>query len=199
MPNIIKVSAETWVETARRALIEQGLDAIKVDRLAKSLGVSRGGFYHHFENRNDLLDKLLANWATSNDFLPQTIDVQTPPQAADALETFVKHLIAEKDFSPAFEMAIREWARIDSQVRLTVDKVDKHRIKRMSDLFSALGYDANEASIRARVLYFHQIGYYSLGYQKRQSKAKRIKEAPTYLRILCGQRYVDALRKKVKN
>ena len=48
MPNVVKTPAETWVDCARTALIADGLEGVKVDRLAKSLGVTRGGFYHHF-------------------------------------------------------------------------------------------------------------------------------------------------------
>ncbi|MBN8955202.1 MAG: helix-turn-helix transcriptional regulator [Rhizobiales bacterium] len=66
-----KIIAETWIDTARRSLIEEGIAAVKVDRLAKRLGVTRGGFYHNFKDRGDLLTQLLHHWETTCHFLPE--------------------------------------------------------------------------------------------------------------------------------
>src|SRR3546814_10858022 len=50
----IKVTREGWLNCARVALIEDGIEGVKVDRLAKRVKVTRGGFYHHFKNHNKL-------------------------------------------------------------------------------------------------------------------------------------------------
>jgi len=192
MPNIVKVSREMWLETAKQALIKDGLHGVKIDRLAKTLGVTRGGFYHHFNNHKDLLERLLDHWSITNNFTPTEGNVTNPAEALHALKTMMMNLVREKDFSPAFEMAVREWARINPHTNLVVDKVDQERIEKMTDLFLALGCNSEEAPIRARVLYFHQIGYYSLGYHRRYSKEERLLDAPIYLKILCGQRYIEA-------
>jgi len=198
MPNTVKIPAETWLETAKKALVEEGLGGVKVDRLAKNLGVTRGGFYHHFENHRDLLDRLIKYWAMSNNFLPELNDIATPLDAHAAFEALIDHLIAEEAFSPAFELAVREWARIDARIKRVVDKVDNERINSVSALFQALGCDDEEASIRARVLYFHQIGFYSLGYHQQQTKAERMKNGPIYMRILCGQRYSQVAEQQAR-
>src|SRR3546814_4494765 len=49
----IKVTREGWLNCARVALIEDGIEGVKVDRLAKRVKVTRGGFYHHFKNHKD--------------------------------------------------------------------------------------------------------------------------------------------------
>ncbi|MBO6860827.1 TetR/AcrR family transcriptional regulator, partial [Roseibium sp.] len=53
---------EIWIEAAYQALIEHGIDAVKVMPLADRLGLSRTSFYGHFSDRNDLLDSLITQW-----------------------------------------------------------------------------------------------------------------------------------------
>ena len=69
MANLIpKTPPETWVNLAKRALVEDGINGVKVDRLAQRLGVTRGGFYKHFTDRGDLLVRLLELWEQENIF-----------------------------------------------------------------------------------------------------------------------------------
>lgn len=192
MANILKVSAEGWINEARRALIEDGLAGVKIDRLAKSLGVTRGGFYYHFKNQQDLLDHLISDWETRNLFLPELDLPKTPEEAVAYLDGMVANLIVEERYSPDFEQAMREWARIDPQVNKVVERTDTRRIETLAKTFAALGCDEEEASIRARVLYFHQMGYYALGVHRNQSKEYRLLNAPIYMRILCGQHFLEA-------
>ena len=78
----VKVSERQWVEIARQALIEEGIGGVRVDRLAKRLDVTRGGFYHNFEDREQLLDALLHLWEDECRFLP-TDDPDNSPADAD--------------------------------------------------------------------------------------------------------------------
>ena len=191
MANTTKITPEEWLETAKDALIKEGVAGVKVDRLAKTLGVTRGGFYHHFKNQQDIIDRLVKHWRETNDILPPLGDLSSPAKAAEKLNELVQRVILEEDFSPSFDLAIREWARVDDKIKKAVDKVDASRIRKLVELFKALGCDEEEASIRARVFYFHQIGYYTMGYHMRQSRSKRLMTAPIYMRILCGQRYIE--------
>ena len=56
------ISKAEWLEAASQALSEEGVAGIKVERLAKSLGIAKAGFYWHFKNRDDLLQQLLDYW-----------------------------------------------------------------------------------------------------------------------------------------
>ena len=190
MANTTKTTPEEWLETAKHALIKDGVAGVKVDRLAKTLGVTRGGFYHHFKNQQDLIDQLVQHWVATNDMVPSMAGVSNPAEAADKLQELVQRVILEEDFSPSFDLAIREWARVDACIKNIVDRVDAKRIRRLKKLFLCLGCDEEEAPIRARVFYFHQIGYYTLGYHERQARSKRLLAAPIYLRILCGEHYI---------
>ena len=193
MPNRIKVSEDEWVAAAQAAIVRGGVAGVKVDRLAKTLGVTRGGFYHHFENHEALLTALIRRWAAANDLLPPGDDAPgTPEEAAAFLDRLSERMVEETDFSPAFDIAVREWARVDRAVKRFVDKVDEARLTRLAEIFRVLGYEADEAEIRARIYYYHQIGFYTLGHHEQQTKTARRKKAPIYFRLLCGPKYIAA-------
>jgi AcrR family transcriptional regulator len=195
MPNLVpKVPAITWVETARDVLVDEGIDAVKVDRLALRLGVSRGGFYHHFADRADLLARLLRLWQDSVVFVPAGLAPATPKAALAAIDTLVEHLIAEDGYDPRFDMAVRAWSHADPEVAQAVEDADAERLKRLERLFKALGCQAQETRIRARVFYFHQIGYYAIGLG--ESTQSRHRQLDSYLRILCGEENLRAAQAK---
>ncbi len=189
MPNITKVTASQWLSEAQNALISDGISGVKVDRLSKTLKVTRGGFYHHFNNRTDLLNRLLVNWETKNKFLPTTTEPLLKHDIPRYLNLMVDLHISEQHFSPAFDIAIREWGRIDEKVQRIIDRVDCSRISALTEIFTILGYRKLEAEVRARVLYLHQIGYYALRLHERESKLERTQIAGIYMEILYGPKY----------
>ena len=185
MVNSVKVPAEQWVDVARQALIEEGIEAVKVDRLAQRIGVSRGGFYHHFTDRADLLSRLLTLWHDTILFVPPGLAARTPADAATAIDELVDYLIREDAYDPHFDLAVREWARADPLVAAAVAGVDAERVAAIYKIFLAMGCSKQEADVRARVLYFHQIGYYAIGVA--EPKSGRRERAKIYADILCGE------------
>lgn len=193
MANLVpKIPAETWLATARSVLAEEGIAAVKVDSLAQRLGVTRGGFYHHFRDRADLLEQLLAHWEEVALFLPPGRAPRDPAEALAVIDAQVRHLIEERDYDPRFDMAVRAWAQADAAVAAAVERMDRRRIAAMTRIFVALDCDRHEAAIRARVLYFHQIGYYAIGVKA--TAAARMREAGRYVRILCGEENLERAR-----
>lgn len=193
MANLVpKVPAETWLATARDVLVEEGIAAVKVDRLAGRLGVTRGGFYHHFRDRADLLARLLAHWEAEARFVPPGRSPRDPAEALAVIDSQVHHLIEERDYDPRFDMAVRAWAQADATVAAAVERMDRRRIAALTRIFVALGCDRPEAAIRARVLYFHQIGYYAIGIKA--TVASRLRAADRYVRILCGEHHLERAR-----
>jgi AcrR family transcriptional regulator len=201
MANLVaKVPAVTWLETARQVLIDEGIDAVKVDRLAQRLGVTRGGFYHQFRDRGDLLAQLLELWHSTVLFLPPGLVPRNPHDAVRAIDRIVDHLIAEDPYDPRFDLAVREWGRSDPIVAAAVAGGDAERIASLYKIFLALGCDKQEADVRARVFYFHQIGYYATGVSEPVSG--RRERARVYVEILCGkenlERAASATPKKLR-
>lgn len=191
-----KVSSETWVETARRVLVEEGIGGVKVDRLAQRLGVTRGGFYHNFRDREDLLDALLRRWEDACRFLPKYPVNGTLAEIGTWFDSALARLIQEDGYDHNFDMAVREWARSDQRAAQAVKKSDRERMGTLARFFDALGYSKDEALIRARVFYYHQIGYYAIGV--RESVAVRNRNLQLYVDILCGHDAIKRFRKAAR-
>ncbi|WP_165191440.1 TetR/AcrR family transcriptional regulator [Caulobacter soli] len=189
-----KISATIWIETARLMLVEVGIGGVKIDRLANRLGVTRGGFYHNFKDRDELLDQLLEHWKHSCRFLPDDGPGANPTDAVEWLDRMILRLIESDGYDYQFDMAVREWARGDQRAAWAVERADRERLLKLQQLFEALGYDVEKAVIRARVFYYHQIGYYAIGV--RQSVPERRQAAENYLEILCGAEALAAARRR---
>lgn len=187
-----KNTVQDWIAAAQRTLVDEGIAGLKVDRLAKRLGVTRGGFYHNFKDRDDFFEKIIAHWEATCLFLPED---SPPSKAADAIEWLdrvVARLIESDGYDFHFDLAVREWARADKRAQWAVERADRERLKTLQKFFEALGYDAAHAAVRARIFYYHQIGYYAIGVQ--QSISERRRNASLYLDILCGEEAVAAAR-----
>lgn len=184
---------DKWIHVARRNLIEIGVTGLKVDLLAKRLGVTRGGFYHHFKNREDLLNRLLEDWEKSCRFLPEEDPPTTPALALGWLDRLLARHIEADGYDYQYDLAVREWGRADKRAEWAVERADRERLQVLEKLFQALGYDKKYAATRARVFYFHQIGYYVIGVKQTAHERRRALEA--YLDILFGEKALSAARK----
>jgi AcrR family transcriptional regulator len=175
---------EIWLDTARRALIEEGTAGIEINKLAKRLGVSRGGFYWFFKDRAQLLEELLEYWVRTSTVLFERI-VQLPGRnGMDKFLAMTDLWLDEKEYDPKWDGAVRDWARTSQSVRKAVQQVDQKRIGVLEQIFNDMGYEGTEAHIRARVMYYHQVGYYAMGVQ--ESRKERRALMPYYTKVLTG-------------
>src|ERR1700733_2334478 len=93
--------------------------------------------------------------------------------------------IDESDYDPKWDGAVRDWARTSEAVRKVVQAVDQKRIAILERIFHDIGYQGREANVRARVMYYHQVGYYAMGVQE----SRRVRRAliPYYRKVLTGR------------
>ena len=182
-----RIPAGMWIDVAKRALIEEGVGGLKVDRLAKRLGVTRGGFYHHLGDREELFDRLLELWRMECRFLPDDGPGTSLSEASVWALEVVRRLIEEDGYDHAFDMAVREWGRSDRRVSWAVEREDSQRVEALQRFYLLLGYQGEQALLRARVFYYHQIGYYSIGLKVSISERRRL--APLYGEILFGDKF----------
>lgn len=177
-------SRQDWIDAAREAVLDGGVAGLAVGRLAERLRVGRGSFYWHFSDRDDLLDALLTAWAdeTADPFVRVVTD-----GGGDALSQIVRYCevwLFDKTFEPVFDSAIRDWARSTPRVAEIVRETDERRLNLLMGLLAQLGYESVEATVRARALYYHQVGYYTLGIS--QTLEERLDLFPIYFRVLVG-------------
>ena len=182
---VSRLRPEDWLNAAQRRLVNAGIDAVKIGQLAEDLKVTRGSFYWHFRDRNHLLQTLLSQWQSQSHAM---FDRLVGGDAASGMEEFVRlvHLwIDESEFDPSLESAMRDWARTSDDVAAVVKTVDEERIAYIQRIFRDFGYEEDEAFIRARITYFHQVGYYTIGYN--ESHEARMALLPMYVYVLTGK------------
>ena len=149
------LTPDAWIECATDVLVDQGIDHVRVDLLAQQLGVTRGSFYWHFKDREDLLRRVLQAW---RDKATVNLTVRLESANQDPLEQLRGVLSLPFRGRAAvraarIELAIRAWARRDQTARFAVDEADSSRMGYIAQLFSALGFPVVEARSRAFLLY----------------------------------------------
>ena len=146
--------AEVWIEAGIREIARSGVDGVRVEVLAKNLGVTKGGFYRRFRDRAALLDGILQSWSAGR---IAAIEQQTSldgTSARERLKTLVR-LYSER-VSPegmAVELAIRQWARTGQAAADAVARVDAARLENVALLYRATGVSLEEADARAFLFY----------------------------------------------
>ncbi len=179
-----RVSRANWLQVALDALVDEGVDNVKVLPLAQKLDVSRSSFYWFFRSRDDLLEQLLEHWRETN---TRAIVGSASLPASTIIEGVLNIFAAcmdERSFDPRLDFAIREWARRSGHVRRAVDQADDARVAAIKAMFQRHRYKERDAFIRARVLYFMQIGYYSLDLE--EPMETRVSYVRDYLRVYTG-------------
>lgn len=172
---------QDWLVAARVVLIAGGVASVKVERLARRLRVTRGSFYWHFSNRSQLLSELLRFWEQANS---NAFERALSRNGLDDFLAFINVWIDEKDYSPAFDTAVRDWARTSREAADAVHRTDKRRVNILNRIFIDMGYAEAEALVRARITYFHQVGYYAIEIQEDPQRRREL--APVYVEVLAG-------------
>ena len=150
---------DAWIKAAIAVLAEHGADGLRVEVLAKRLGVTKGSFYWHFKDRRDLLDEVLALWKDGRirDIRKQT-QAEPGGEVAALLHTIEVYSSARNRKGIAIEAAVRDWARRDAQAVAAVDEVDAERLACACRLFLACGIKEEEAQARSLLLYAYVFG-----------------------------------------
>jgi AcrR family transcriptional regulator len=154
------LTPERWIEAATQVLVDQGIDHVRVDVLARELGVTRGSFYWHFRDREDLLRSVLQAWRQrATEQLTERLEsAHSDPhqQLRDVISLPFRGRAAAK--AARIELAIRAWARRDAMARAFVDEADASRIGYIAQVFSSLGFPIVDARSRAFLLYAYVVG-----------------------------------------
>jgi AcrR family transcriptional regulator len=162
MPERNQLQRFDWLHQALEIFINEGIDAVRITRLANDLGVTRGSFYWHFENRDDLIESLVSYWKDKNT-AAITDSITQVSSLTDGIFRFFETCVDSQQFDPRLDLALREWARRSAPIHALLDQEDAARIDALQQFFLRFDYPMPQALIRARVLYFSQIGFYALG------------------------------------
>lgn len=150
-----RLGRRDWLQAALMMLAEEGIGAVSIERLARRLGVTRGSFYHHFSNREDLLRQILSYWAEHwtdeirDDVRALGLD---PRNTLLALMRMIRHRKASD-----YDVVIRAWAVNDPLAREVVEQVDEIRLGVIRQLFLDMGFEGDDAENRARLFLYYEM------------------------------------------
>lgn len=166
-----------WIDGAIEALAEEGLPGMRVEALAKRFGVTKGSFYWHFKDRQDLFDAMLQTWKEGR---IRDIDKQRAMPAgneSEQLQQIIEIYSANRNRKGiSIELAVRDWARRDAQACAIVEEVDSYRLESARKLFVATGLSDSEAKSRSLLLYAYVFGQSLMAYDRFDPKIIDIKQ-----------------------
>ncbi len=130
-----------WTRAGLRVLAQSGVDAVLIPRLATDLGVTKGSFYWHFSSRDELLLALIDEWKKHATLRVIEIveSASTSSEEKIRLIAFIGTNSPIDEFGGAIELAVRNWARSNPDVRDAVADVDKQRLSYLTKLYADVG------------------------------------------------------------
>jgi AcrR family transcriptional regulator len=154
----VRTPRSRWIEAGLKALAAGGPDAVRVEALAQALGVTKGGFYGYFADRNALLEEMLDAWERKA--VDETLE-RVERKGADA-RTRVRRagtLTFSAELLP-IDLAVREWSRRDAAVAERLRRVDNRRMAYLRELFGEISRDEDEAEARSMLAFSLAIGHH---------------------------------------
>jgi AcrR family transcriptional regulator len=183
-----KLGKQDWIETGLTVLAESGVESVRVEPLAKLMKVTKGSFYWHFKDRNELLEAIVEEWVRldTKSVIDRVNQLEADPKTR-LLKLFEIAVENNEQIDGIgdgrIENAIRAWATNDAKVAAVVAEVDRQRLDYTADLFMKIGFTPLEAMVRAKMAYYTLVvGEFTIGAQRNQ--ADRLLEAQLQYAIL---------------
>ncbi|MEV6102333.1 TetR/AcrR family transcriptional regulator [Nocardia sp. NPDC051981] len=157
----LRTPRETWIDAGLAALATGGVDAVRIESLAKALGVTKGGFYGYFADREALLTAMLDTWER------EAVDnvVEEVARAEGSVldkARLAGHLTFSGDRLLPIDLAIRDWARRDAAVAERLRRVDNRRMDLLRDAIGTICSDPDEVEARSLLAFCAAIGSHFL-------------------------------------
>lgn len=158
-PSKKTLDRDAWLKKALDVLFANGIAQVKIEVLARKLKLTKGSFYWHFKNRDDLLRSMVDWWRENQLHFIATLNHHEVERAAHVIKAVINFTQHTDDSN--HDIAMREFARFNKYAARAVVEVDEQRTAYLASLFRAATFSEAEALLRARALYFYQVGEYT--------------------------------------
>ncbi len=139
-----------WIDAGLRALAAGGPDSVRVEALAKELGVTKGGFYWHFDDRQALLDEMLDTWErTGVDEVIERVEADGGDAKARLRRLF--EVASTSRQLLGIDLAVRDWSRRDRSVADRLRRGDNRRMDYLRSLFGDFCVDDGDVEARSTI------------------------------------------------
>ncbi|EUA26969.1 bacterial regulatory s, tetR family protein [Mycobacterium intracellulare 1956] len=178
-----RLSAEDWLEVGYTVLAEEGVRALKVERLCQQAGVTRGSFYWHFEDIDHYRAALVESW---NKFLERDRQAlskldELPPR--ERLSALTLTLVSPQYWM--LERAMREWARLDPVAAENIRAADRLLLRTVVKAYCDYGFNFEDAKLRAELTFAAGIGLLHLTSSAEQ--AQSLSQRERFLAVMLGE------------
>ncbi|MEU0497601.1 helix-turn-helix domain-containing protein [Mycobacterium sp. NPDC006124] len=175
-----RLAIDDWIEAGYGLLAEEGIKALKIDRLCERLGVTKGSFYWHFDGMPSYRTALVQAWAPLREADRAAGDVTGRSTPRERLSLMMSSLLSPRHWT--LERAMREWARTDDEVARSVQAADRRVLQAVRQAFEDYGFDAEDAALRANATFAAGIGFLHLSGQTPDAK-----------HAVTGERFLDLM------
>ncbi len=152
-----RLTVDDWTERALALVMDEGVGAIKINRLCRDLGVTKGSFYWHFADLDALLAAIAGRWAAeTRQILSGLAELEGLPPL-ERIRAMALRLIDDRSWS--VERALREWAKGDAVVAAVIVESDQYVFELVQAALLELGHTEQDARLRAGLLVYAGIGF----------------------------------------
>jgi AcrR family transcriptional regulator len=150
-----RLDADAWTQSGLQLLADRGIEGVRVELLAKMLGVTKGSFYWHFRDRGALLEAMLDDWRRRSTLvIIERLERDSEPPVSRLTKLFRLPLAGPRSEQGAdVELAIRLWGRHDPKARATLEEVDQLRLRYIGGLLQTAGAPQDQVEARAILAY----------------------------------------------
>ena len=146
---------DQWIGAAANALSAGGVEAVRVEALARDLGVTKGSFYWHFTDRAALLDAVLTRWEEAATTALESAAAQKTPE--QRIASLFRQL--ERPTGGLSDAEVRAWGRRERSVAERVAEMERRRVVFLKEQLSEMGASLVDAHRRAEAGYLAAIAW----------------------------------------
>ena len=135
-----RLSVDDWIQAGFAILAEEGIKALKIDRLCRRLGVTKGSFYWHFTDIAAYRAALVQAWGELRDEERSHFGELAALPPRERLLQMMSSLVSTQHWT--LERAMREWARTDDAAAASVRAADHRVLAAVRQAFLDYGFGA---------------------------------------------------------
>jgi len=144
-----RIYKNDWLARALDILSKEGVEGVRVERLARDLDIAKSSFYWHFKSRADLLKEMLDYW--TYEYPSIVVDNQElrrldPVNRLSQVAGTIHELRLEK-----YDLSLRAWGERDETIAEKVSEVFNQRLVFIREIFREIGFSGEELEMRARL------------------------------------------------
>ena len=151
-----RLSYDDWVDGALVLLAREGVTAIKIPRLCSELGVTKGSFYWHFDDVQQLMEAMADRWSAVQSDAVRALGAIDSIPVEQRIEKMTSLLVDQSTW--IVEATVREWARNDPKVAGAVQALERKVFDIVEQTMLELGFDGAQARLRAGTMVYLGIG-----------------------------------------